>query len=58
MSTSFLVSRRSLKLAAPQRHAVLAKPLFIVLARNSAAASDYFHIPAGRVVEIGTQMNI
>ncbi len=58
MSTSFLVSRRSLKLAA---HSVMPNwqsRLFIVLARNSAAASDYFHIPAGRVVEIGTQMNI
>lgn len=58
MSTSFLVSRRSLKLAT---HSVMANwqsRLFIFLARNSATASDYFHIPAGRVVEIGTQMNV
>ncbi len=58
MSTSFLVSRRSLKLAA---HSVMPgwqSRLFILLARNSAAASDYFRIPAGRVVEIGTQMTI
>ena len=58
MSTSFLVSRRSLKLAA---HSVMPNwqsRLFIFLARNSATASDYFHIPAGRVVEIGTQVNV
>ncbi len=58
MSTSFLVSRRSLKLAAHSVMPSWQSRLFIVLARNSAAASDYFHIPAGRVVEIGTQMNI
>ena len=58
MSTSFLVSRRSLKLAT---HSVMPNwqsRLFIFLARNSATASDYFHIPAGRVVEIGTQVNV
>lgn len=58
MSTSFLVSRRSLKLAA---HSVMPNwqtRLFIFLARNSATASDYFRIPAGRVVEIGAQVNV
>ncbi len=47
MSTSFLVSRRSLRLAA---HSVMPNwqsRLFILLARNSAAATDYFHIPPG-----------
>ena len=58
MSTSFLVSRRSLKLAAHSVMPVWQSRLFIFLARNSATASDYFHIPAGRVVEIGTQVNM
>jgi KUP system potassium uptake protein len=58
MSTSFLVSRRSLKLAAHSVMPVWQSRLFIFLARNSATASDYFHIPAGRVVEIGTQVNV
>lgn len=58
MSTSFLVSRRSLKLAAHSVMPAWQSRLFILLARNSANASDYFHIPAGRVVEIGTQVNI
>jgi KUP system potassium uptake protein len=58
MSTSFLVSRRSLKLAAHSVMPVWQSRLFIFLARNGATASDYFHIPAGRVVEIGTQVNV
>jgi KUP system potassium uptake protein len=58
MSTSFLVSRRSLKLAASSGMPGWQSRLFIFLARNAASATDYFHIPAGRVVEIGTQVNV
>lgn len=58
MSTSFLVSRRSLKLAAQSAMPTWQSRLFIFLARNAAGATDYFHIPAGRVVEIGTQVNL
>jgi KUP system potassium uptake protein len=32
--------------------------LFIALARNAADATEYFQIPTGRVVEIGTQVVI
>lgn len=58
MSTSFLVSRRTLKLAARSGMPAWQSRLFIFLARNAAGATDYFHIPAGRVVEIGTQVNV
>ncbi len=58
MSTSFLVSRRSLRLSAKSAMPAWQSRLFIYLSRNSAAATDYFHIPAGRVVEIGAQVNI
>lgn len=58
MSTSFLVSRRSLKLAARSGMPAWQSRLFIFLARNAASPTDYFHIPAGRVVEIGTQINV
>jgi len=58
MSTSFLISRRSLKLAAKSGMPVWQSRLFIFLARNAASATDYFRIPAGRVVEIGTQVNL
>jgi KUP system potassium uptake protein len=32
--------------------------LFIQLARSANDATDYFQIPTGRVVEIGTQLAI
>jgi KUP system potassium uptake protein len=32
--------------------------LFIALARSANDATDYFHIPTGRVVEVGTQVTI
>ena len=58
MSTSFLVSRRSLKPAAKSEMRRWQRALFIYLSRNAAGATDYFHIPAGRVVEIGAQVTI
>jgi KUP system potassium uptake protein len=58
MSTSFLLSRRSLKLSSKSRLPGWQSRLFLLMARNAAGASDYFHIPAGRVVEIGTQVNL
>ena len=30
--------------------------LFISLARNATNATDFFHIPSGRVVEMGAQV--
>ncbi|MBB4051572.1 KUP system potassium uptake protein [Devosia subaequoris] len=59
MSTSFFLSRRSLKLgqkSGPIRF--WQDRLFIRLARNASDATEYFHIPTGRVVEIGTQLII
>ena len=57
MSTSFFLSRRSLKLG--QKTNILRywqDRLFTRLARNASDATEYFHIPTGRVVEIGTQV--
>jgi len=57
MSTSFFLSRRSLKPG--QRQGAFRywqDRLFARLARNASDATEYFHIPTGRVVEIGTQV--
>lgn len=57
MSTSFFLSRRSLK--AGNKQGLLRfwqDRLFTRLARNASDATEYFHIPTGRVVEIGTQV--
>ncbi len=57
MSTSFFLSRRSLK---PGQKSGLLRgfqdKLFMTLSRNASDATEYFHIPSGRVVEIGTQV--
>lgn len=58
MSTSFFLSRRSLK-PGPKSGSPLRywqDRLFTRLARNASDATEYFHIPTGRVVEIGTQV--
>ena len=56
MSTSFFLSRRSLKPTTKGGLPVWADRLFIALAKNATDATEYFHIPTGRVVEIGTQV--
>jgi KUP system potassium uptake protein len=58
MSTSFLLSRRTLKLSSKSALPGWQSRLSVFMARNATGASDYFHIPAGRVVEIGTQVKL
>jgi KUP system potassium uptake protein len=58
MSTSFFLSRRSLKPAARSGMPRWQDLLFIKLARTANDATDYFQIPTGRVVEVGTQVAI
>jgi KUP system potassium uptake protein len=56
MSTTFFLSRRSLKVAATASMPKWQDKLFILLARNADDASSYFRLPTDRVVEIGTQV--
>jgi KUP system potassium uptake protein len=58
MATSFFVSRRSLKPAAQSAMPRWQNALFIGLSRSANDATDYFQIPTGRVVEVGTQVTI
>ncbi len=58
MSTSFFLSRRSLKPAVHSGMPRWQDRLFIMLTRFANDASDYFQIPTGRVVEVGTQVTI
>jgi KUP system potassium uptake protein len=58
MSTSFFLSRRSLKPAATSGMPRWQDRLFIGLTRAANDATDYFQIPTGRVVEVGTQVTI
>ncbi|MCU0790382.1 MAG: potassium transporter Kup [Nitratireductor sp.] len=56
MSTSFFLSRRSLKASVSSGMPLWQDKLFIRLARSASDATEYFRIPTGRVVEIGTQV--
>src|SRR6201999_2644758 len=58
MSTSFFVSRRSLKPSATSGMPQWQDHLFIAMSRSANDATDYFQIPTGRVVEVGTQVTI
>jgi KUP system potassium uptake protein len=58
MSTSFFMSRRSLKASPHSGMPVWQDKVFIALAGAADSATDYFHIPAERVVEIGAQVTI
>ncbi len=58
MSTSFFLSRRSLKPSAHSDMPVWQDRLFIGLAKSASDATGFFQIPTGRVVEVGTQVTI
>jgi KUP system potassium uptake protein len=58
MSTSFFLSRRSLKPAKTSDMPGWQDRLYIALTRIANDATDYFQIPTGRVVEVGTQVTI
>nr|WP_245449482.1 potassium transporter Kup [Chelatococcus asaccharovorans] len=58
MSTSFFLSRRSIRPASQSGMPLWQDKLFIALARNASDATDFFQIPTGRVVEVGTQVSV
>jgi KUP system potassium uptake protein len=58
MSTSFFLSRRSLKASAIGGMPPWQDKLYMLMARNASDATAWFQIPSGRVVEIGTQIVI
>ncbi len=58
MATSFFVSRRALKPSAQSGMPRWQDHLFIAMTRSANDATDYFQIPTGRVVEVGTQVTI
>jgi KUP system potassium uptake protein len=58
MSTSFFLSRRTLKPAKTSGMPLWQDRLFISMAKNANDATAYFQIPSERVVEIGTQVTV
>ena len=58
MSTSFFLGRRSVVPSASRGMPLWQDKLYIFLMRNAANPTDFFHIPPGRVVELGTQVSV
>ena len=58
MSTSFFMGRRSILPDARSGMPPWQDHLFIFLMKNAANPTDFFRIPPGRAVELGTQMTV
>jgi KUP system potassium uptake protein len=58
MTTSFFLSRRSIRASKQVGMPVWQDKIFIFLARNADDASTYFGIPTDRVVEVGSQITV
>ena len=58
MSTSFFLSRRSVRPDPRSGMPLWQDRLYIFLAHNADDASSYFQLPTDRVVEIGTQVTV
>ncbi len=58
MKTSFFLSRRTVIPSEKSGMPIWQDHLFIFLARNATNATDFFHIPSGRAVELGNQVMV
>ena len=58
MATSFFLGRRTIVTSGASQRPEWLDRLFIWMSRNAANPTDFFHIPPGRVVELGTQLSI
>jgi KUP system potassium uptake protein len=57
-STSYFLGREQLLPNGPTRMPMWRKKLFILMVRNARSATAFFGIPPGRVVELGTQIEL
>jgi KUP system potassium uptake protein len=57
-STSYFLGREQLLPNGPSRMPTWRKKLFILMMRNARSATAFFGIPPGRVVELGTQIEM
>lgn len=58
MSTSFFLSRRSIKASPQSGMPIWQDNFYIGLTKSAADATNFFQIPTGRVVEVGTQVTV
>ena len=58
METSFFLSRETLIPVTGSGMALWRERLFATMARNASSVVEYFNLPANRVIELGTQIEI
>ncbi len=58
LQTTYFLSRRSLQRAKSSDFSAWQSLLFVTLSKNADDASRYFHLPADRVVEIGSRQEL
>lgn len=58
METSFFLSRQTLVPKLGKEMSLWREKLFAIMARNASSATGYFKIPANRVVELGTRIEL
>jgi KUP system potassium uptake protein len=58
MQTSYFLSRETVVATQYEGMAPWRERVFAALARNAGSAADYFHLPANRVIELGTRVEI
>jgi KUP system potassium uptake protein len=58
METSFFIARQTVISVPDRGMAPWREHLYIAMSRNARTAADYYQIPANRVIELGTQVEI
>jgi KUP system potassium uptake protein len=58
MATSFFIARQNILATAAGGMAQWREMLFAAMSRNARDAADYYRVPANRVIELGTQVEI
>ncbi|MEX0960821.1 MAG: potassium transporter Kup [Burkholderiales bacterium] len=58
METSFFLSRQTLVPKMGREMSLWREKVFAIMARNASSATGYFKIPANRVVELGTRIEL
>ena len=58
MATSYFLSRETVVATRGEAMAQWRERIFAAMARNASSAASYFHLPANRVIELGTPVEI
>lgn len=58
MNTSFFISRQTVIPKVGSGMAIWRESLYATMSRNARDAADYYRVPANRVIELGTQVEI